>query len=98
MRFLDANSDFGSNADGLFVQTQQEIDTALLKDLQDKRDASMTAPMGDMHHVAAVPVALVEQWRREGFDIMGGKVSAREIVARLKRDHLDGFLATRRRV
>jgi hypothetical protein len=44
----------------------------------------------EMRRVASIPVAIVEAWAKEGFDI--NKESAQAIVARLKRENLDAFI------
>lgn len=95
---FDARSNIHGNADGLFVQTSQEISTTLLADLRARYDASATTRMGENHHVAAVPVVVVEKWMREGFNIYDSNVTPRDIVRRLRAEHLDHFIVSKRAV
>ena len=46
--------------------------------------------------VASVPVAVHEQWLREGFDMF--KESARDIVKRLQDQDLQAFITTKKQV
>jgi hypothetical protein len=48
-----------------------------------------------MMKVASIPVAVIEKWMREGFDVMRDKnITAKEIVNKLKNENLDAFLTT----
>jgi hypothetical protein len=46
--------------------------------------------------VASIPVAVHEQWLKEGFDLM--QEPAHKIVARLKQQNLDAFVTTKKKV
>jgi hypothetical protein len=50
----------------------------------------------DYMSVASIPVAVHEQWLKEGFDLM--KEPAHKIVARLKQQNLDAFVTTKKKV
>lgn len=82
----------------LLIKKQQEIPTSFLDRLKAKRDASRNAPMGDLHHVASIPVAIVEKWMSEGFNIFDRNNSVKDIVARLQSEDMQAFMATERRV
>ena len=84
--------------DDLAAKFEQEIPQDYLDDLKQRRSDSDAAPIGNMLHVATVPVAKVEEWRRAGFDIYDPNVKASEIVARLQREAADYFVLTGRRV
>ena len=94
----DIQHDITANADGLLIRGTQEVGQRLLDAIKARRDASGSARMGDNHHVASIPVIVVEKWKREGFDIFSPAVTPREIVGRLRREHLDAFIATNRTV
>lgn len=80
----------------LAVKRSQYIPQWFLDELRHERDAS-SAPAGEFHHAASVPVGLYEHWLRvDGFDAM--KAPAREVLARLKRDGLDAFVATNKKI
>ena len=46
--------------------------------------------------VASIPTAVVEKWMREGFNLW--EADGKEIVRKLKAEHLDMFLATEKRI
>jgi hypothetical protein len=46
--------------------------------------------------VASVPVAVHEQWLREGFDMM--QETPKAILTRLKQQNLDAFITTKKQV
>ena len=46
--------------------------------------------------VASIPVIVVEQWMREGFNIY--EATPQEIVKRLKDQNLEGFMATEKSI
>ena len=90
---------FGENADGLFVKNTQNISQDFLDGLKAERDTSTMQREGEFMKVASVPMAVVEKWQREGFDIMSDKnITAHQILARLRNEHLDGFIATEKKV
>ncbi len=96
MQFIEKHVAFKDNADGLLIEHTQEIPDEFLESLRIKRDASLSTPEGEFMHVASIPEVLVDEWRRQGFDILTAPV--RDIVARLKKHDLDKFLATAKRV
>ena len=87
-------NDFKEEAGYLVRQDSQEISDTLLTSLKDKRHETASQLEGDFMHVASIPVVFVQKWQREGFDIMQPGVTYKEIVARLKAENLEGFLAT----
>lgn len=93
VRLIDARTEFGHEFGRNFIKTSQEIPQEFLDLCKRLRDESMGKPMGDTHSVCKVPVQVHERWLREGFDMM--KAPANEIVARLRKEHLDGFITTR---
>jgi len=78
-----------------FAHTQH-ISQDFLDRLKDTRENSLNQSENEYMSVASVPVAVVEQWLREGFDIMTEPAHA--IVARLKQQNLDAFLTTKKQV
>lgn len=78
------------------IQHTQHIPKAFLDRLKDQRSNSLGQLEGELMSVARVPVAVHEQWLREGFDMM--VAPAHEIVARLKQQQLDAFLTTKKKV
>lgn len=93
---LDAEPSFKDGPDGLIIRKDQEITPEFLDSTAAARNR--TSPEREFMHVAAIPTIVVEVWKSQGFDIMAPGVSAKEIVKRLKRDGLESFLATSKRV
>jgi hypothetical protein len=79
------------------VEHNQEITDEFLETNKEKRDAS-SAPSNDYHQLASIPTVVVEKWMREGFNIFDENVTPREIVARLKRENLEAFLTSNKRI
>lgn len=82
----------------LVIKREQKIPQSFLDRLKTERDASSNNKMGDYHRVASIPVAVVEKWMREGFNIWDKNVKASEVVARLKTENLEAFLTTTKRI
>lgn len=95
MHLIDYHADLVSQAGSLGLVRTQDIPASFLDSLADCRAASAQRA-GDVHRVASVPAALVDKWRREGFDIF--REPARAIVKRLRDEGFDGFIATNKRV
>ena len=51
---------------------------------------------GELMRAASIPVAVVDQWTREGFNIY--EATGKEIIKRLRDQNLDYFLATEKRI
>lgn len=97
-KLIDAEVEFldGDNGNPLVIKRYQEITQGFLDGVADYRQNTKHTPAGDYHRVASIPTAVVEQWLREGFDIY--KASAKEILARLRKDDLHAFIATEKRI
>lgn len=78
------------------IRRTQEITPEFLQTCHDNRVASNHAPAGEFEQVAAIPVIVVEQWKREGFDIYDQ--SAHAIMNRLRATDLHAFITTDKRV
>jgi hypothetical protein len=78
------------------IEHPQHISQNFLDRLKVQREDSLGQSEGDYMSVAQVPVAVHEQWLREGFDMM--TAPANEIVARLKQQQLDAFITTKKQV
>ena len=91
---VGVNTEFGENADGLFLKKTQEIPQHLLDDLKDQRNQSTTRREGEFMMVASIPAVVAEKWLSEGSNILDPNVNGQAIVRRLKAENHDGFLAT----
>lgn len=89
---LDISHSLTANTDGHIIERSQDIPAAFLRNLHDKRNASSSVRESEMMHVASIPVVLVEKWIAEGFPFY--QATAKEIVAKLKAESLEYFLAT----
>jgi len=90
------NLDFLEQAGELVRKHTQHISQAFLDDLKDSRNESSTKKEGELMRAASIPVAVVEQWTREGFNIY--EATGKEIIKRLRDQNLDYFLATDKRI
>lgn len=94
--FNDVSFQFGADQDGLFTTHTQDIDQTFLDRLREKRNDSAHGPIGDWMHVASVPAIFVHKWLREdGFNAYQAPI--KDVEARLRREGLEGFLATEKR-
>ena len=98
-QLINQNITFQDDPDAaLVIKREQVIPQSFLDRLKADRDESSTRPMGDYHRVASIPVAVVEKWMREGFNIWDKNIKASEVVARLKTENLEAFLTTTKRI
>lgn len=92
IQIADQQISFDENSEGLVIQRYQEIPQSFLDRLKAERANSSSVREGENMRVASIPVAIVEQWMRDGFPFYSATAS--EIVAKLKAEHLDYFLTT----
>lgn len=89
----DSGVAFDENSSGLVIQTFQQIPQEFTDALKRERfDNSQSRVSGEYHRVASIPVVVIDKWMREGFDFY--KAPAKEILQRLKREHLDDFITS----
>lgn len=93
---LGVSTDFLEQGNDLVRKHTQHISQAFLDDLKDSRDASTSGKSGEFMRAASIPVAVIEQWTREGFNIY--EATGKEIIKRLRDQNLDYFLATEKRI
>ena len=96
VELIDKLVDFHDDQHGLIIQETQEIPEEHLSALQIQKADSISTPMGELHRVASIPTALVDEWLRQGFDVMKEPIT--EVLKRLNKYHLDKFITTRRRI
>ena len=89
--FHDVDWNIGQNVDGLFVQKGQEISDEFLTANRDARFESKERAK-EYHRFASIPVVVVEQWLKQGFDVY--KESPKAIVKRLRQENLEAFLTS----
>jgi hypothetical protein len=95
-KLLSSTGLLNTNVDGWYTQNSQAIPLSFIDQLKDQRLQSTMRREGEYMKVASIPVVIIEKWQSEGFDI--NKKTAKEIVARLKAEDLDDFLATEKRL
>lgn len=78
--------------EALAIKHEQHIPSSFLSHLSDLRTSSAHAREGNFMKLCSIPVAVVEKWQREGFNIY--EESAQSIMKRLRKEDLDGFIAT----
>ena len=96
INLFDAEGNLTVNVDGLAIREDQYIPQSFLDDLKNAREESVKERAREFHHVASIPVSVVNKWMREGFDIYEATIP--EIMTRLRAAHLDGFIATKKRI
>ena len=90
---LDTRVELDNNVDGdLIIKRTQEIPDSHLTRLREAKDATQGRPMGNFHRFASIPVALVDVWMRQGFNI--NEMSVKEILKKLRDDNLHAFITT----
>ena len=92
---LGVETEYLQEGNNVTFKHTQEITPAFMDDLRDSRNASSETREKDFQRVASIPVAVHEQWLREGFDLY--KASVKEITKRLRDQSLDYFMATDKR-
>lgn len=88
----DVNATLVSNGEDLAIHRTQEIPDDFIENLRNERYASRLVRASEQHCVASVPAAVVEIWLRQGFDIF--RARPKDIVAKLRKDNLEAFIAT----
>tara|TARA_B110000305_G_C19255522_1_gene546888 strand:+ start:446 stop:766 length:321 start_codon:yes stop_codon:yes gene_type:complete len=92
---LNVNTDFIMDVGQLTRKHDQYIPQWHLDDLKEQRLNSASKKEGEFMKVASIPTAVIEKWMREGFDIVSDKnITAKQIINKLKNEHLDAFLTT----
>lgn len=93
---IDPVTDLVDNVDGLAIKRQQIIPQSFLDDIRREREDSVHTPAGEMYRVARIPTAVIDKWDREGFDY--NRAPVRDILAKLRKEHLDAFISTKKRI
>lgn len=94
-KLLGVETEYLQEGDRVTFKNTQNITTAFMDDLKDSRNASDNTLEKEFQRVASIPVAVHEQWLREGFDLY--QHSVKEITKRLRDQSLDYFMATNKR-
>ena len=93
-KLIGTTTNFGEDADGLFVKNSQNISTKFLDALKDERNNSMNQREGEFMKVASIPVVVAEAWKKDGFDITDPNTNVKEVLRRLRAENLDAFITT----
>jgi methyl coenzyme M reductase alpha subunit len=94
---LDSDGDLIESVGDRAIKRTQLIPQSFIDDIKRERADSITTPAGDtLYRVARIPTVVIDKWYREGFDYQ--RASAREILAKLAKDQLDAFIATKKRI
>lgn len=92
------DEDHSNSADGpkLIIKHEQNIPDEFVSQLKRDKIDTLHTKMGDFYRVATIPLAIVEKWDRAGFHIE--EHSAHEIMAQLRKEDLDAFITTNKRI
>jgi hypothetical protein len=80
----------------LVIRHDQYIPDEFVSQLKRDKIDTLHEPTGDFYKVATIPVGWVNKWKRKGFDI--NTASAREILSRLRKEQVDAFITTNKRI
>jgi hypothetical protein len=80
----------------LVIKREQDIPDAHISQLKADKIDTLHDRMGDFYRVASIPVSIVEKWAREGFLIEEHNIH--QILNRLRAEHLDAFITTRKAI
>jgi predicted HTH transcriptional regulator len=97
-KFFDVQNTvlFDNDPKNFTIKHSQHIPQSFLENIRNQRDNSLNQNEGEFMRVASVPVAVHEQWLREGFDMM--QETPKAILTRLKQQNLDAFITTKKQV
>lgn len=93
---IDFTEDGDGNVNSAIIEHSQVITDGFLKRQEAMREWSKRNTAGEYHEVAAVPMAKIMEWKRQGFDAMEAPV--REVVARLKAEQATAFLSSVKKI
>lgn len=96
MKLIEHSSAFHEDADKLVLEKKQEIPDEFLSQLRGIKQDSTDQRENEFMHVASIPTLIHEKWLREGYDCTREPV--RETVKRLRREQLDAFIVTNKRI
>ncbi len=89
---FDTKSDLVFDGDGIAaIKRTQEIPEDFLGRLRETREAPNRS--SEFRMVCSIPVALVETWKAQGFDVM--TAPAKDILRRLRAENLDAFITSK---
>lgn len=92
-QLLGSESNFvDMDKDNFTIKREQIITDSFIQDLRDNRFGSKNISEGETMRVASIPVVIHEKWLAEGFDLF--KEKHKTVVAKLKAEGLDYFVAT----
>jgi hypothetical protein len=77
------------------IETFQDLPDSFLRDLADQKIAQDRKFAPDEIKVCSVPVAIVDKWIREGFNIYADQnITPAMIIARLRAEDMTKFITT----
>lgn len=92
------DEDYSDSHEGtkVVIKKTQHLPEWWIRDRMNEKVNSDHTRLGEFVKFASIPIAVVEQWDREGFKIE--EATPAEIVRRLNNLHMDAFVTTRIRV
>lgn len=96
VQLIDPSWTLKGSPDEMYFQHDQDIPSNFLSRISDVRTDTAHAHASNFMEVAEIPVAVVEKWEKEGFDIY--KETAKSIVKRLSAENLGAFISTSKRI
>lgn len=80
----------------LVIKNEHYIPDDFVSSLKREKIDTLHTPEGEFMKVCSIPTGVVEKWKTEGFDIY--HETAKAIIARLNKEHLDAFITTRKSI
>jgi hypothetical protein len=93
---IDKLVGFKDNADGLLITHSQFIPDDFISQLKRDKINADHRPSNEMERVARIPVVVVEELLRQGFDVF--KEPVRETIKKLRAMGLDAFITTNKQI
>lgn len=78
--------------DNLYFQHDHDVSDTFLDRIKHTRTASPNTRESDFMELCEIPIGVVDEWMREGFDIY--KENAKSILKRLSAENLGAFIST----
>lgn len=93
---IQFTEDKHGHVDSAIVEHSQIITDDFLRRQAEMREWSKTNNAGEYHEVAAVPMAKIMEWKRQGFDAMEAPV--KEVVRRLQIEQQMEYMSTVKKI
>jgi hypothetical protein len=96
-KLIDSVVSFDENVDGLVMRQDQHIPDDFISRLKQAKIESTAERAGEFMHACSIPTALADHWMRvDKYNVFTAPVE--ETVKRLRKEGLDAFIVTNKRI